>query len=166
MRRVLVVVTVTTLILSAAGCWGRAALEAYELDGDGKGDGGSGGSGGTTTTSTSSTNTSTTSTSSSSTNTSTSTGPIGECDFSGECGFCSQCAYEGPCQPLWQICFNSQPCVEFLSCFEMCQGEPGCFLGCAQDNEAGAEVYLDALQCTVCQECKSDCDGQFPLVCN
>ena len=161
-----------------ASCGGRAALEAVELAGGSEsststndasstamtnttmsagGNGGNGGGGPMTATQQSSTNQTAT--------TMTVGPPI--CDMTGDCQFCAECAQQGPCIGPLDACINNQLCIDFLSCLEPCMGSPGCFQMCAQANPDGAQLYLEAIQCIVCEQCPSDCNGAIPpQLCN
>jgi len=161
MNRTLIALTIISVgTIGAAACGGRAALEAYEL-GDGAGAASSGGNDSTTSGSDTSTDTSTSTSTSTSTTTTTTTTPTPSCDLSGSCDLCADCAFNGPCAQIWEACFQSQPCLAFMDCLDMCSGGM-CFPQCMQNNPQGGQQYLGALQCVLCDQCAMDCDGAVP----
>jgi hypothetical protein len=57
--------------------------------------------------------------------------------------------------------------MDFLDCVNNCSGPPGpCFQTCSQGNPQGAQQYLVAAQCILCDACASDCAGQGGPICD
>ncbi len=159
-----------TLVMAA--CGGKAIVDPPLPTGAG-GAGGAGGqtaTGGasvvsvvTTTTSNNAVVTTTAQTSSVSTTVTTSSGP-NSCDGTGQCDICFECSTQGPCVSDWIACSQSDACVGMSQCMEGCMGQT-CFQTCAQQNPGGVQLFLAALQCSLCDACSSDCDPP-PQLCN
>lgn len=151
---------VCTAALLLAGCGAEAATNILDSADSGGGAGGAGGSAGSTTAATSGTGSG--SGSSGSTGGSSSTGSIIlACDDLAACGNtgrgCVACAVDGPCADVYQACFNSEDCVKYGTCFDLCAGDPSCADGCDHELPAGKEAYAAYFQCVICKECKTSC---------
>jgi hypothetical protein len=83
------------------------------------------------------------------------------CDELASCGNtgqgCVACAVDGPCADAYQACFNSDDCVKYGTCFDMCAGDPACADTCDQQLPAGKDAYAAYFQCVICKECKTSC---------
>jgi hypothetical protein len=78
-----------------------------------------------------------------------------------------QCAFETVCQGAVNACLSNPNCEQMANCVDNCNMGPGCFQMCAQGNPEGAMLYVDAIQCLVCDACEFDCDGMAgPELCN
>lgn len=158
------------LITSAAiACGGRGALEAYDFDASD----GSGGAGGAPTTTSATTSSNVTVSVSSvtsvgpSTVVTTTTGPGPLCDGTGDCSSCFDCSVQSDCALPWATCLQSPGCNAMIDCVNGCFDDPFvCFQGCSVANPGGAQLLENAIVCTFCGECMSDCAGALDGFCD
>ena len=77
-------------------------------------------------------------------------------DDSVECEACIVCAREGPCQQC-----NVQSCQAFLGCALNCTTD-ACIDNCANSHPAGADLFLQAFACGMCDTCPNNCGFPAP----
>lgn len=146
-------------------------LSAAFACGDSSGDGGSGGSGGsggdttsTTKSSTSSTKASTGTGNTTTTGQTTTTGSA-MCDDgtmaaidSQTCLTCIQCTQTGNCNAEWVAYANDPNYQAYVDCSTPCMDQ-ACQDACDAMYQTTADLFIDALSCSVCVECPNNCDA-------
>jgi hypothetical protein len=84
-------------------------------------------------------------------------GPANEiCDDGGLCTSCIACALHGACEALAEACSADEACASFADCISYCVDEI-CLGDCVDADPQGAELFQEAAECAVCQQCPQDC---------
>lgn len=86
------------------------------------------------------------------------TGELSSID-SFECQNCAECSQNGPCFDFVEACFSNMQCEAFISCLDECFDDP-CFQECQEEFPSGAQLYSQAVNCIICDECPNNCDAQ------
>lgn len=89
-------------------------------------------------------------------------GGTGVCDDTGCCDDCVACAAAGPCTAQVGACLADPACLEVEDCLGCCDPSDA---ACVQDclSMSGGQVFADALECVVCNECPDDCAEEAQL---
>lgn len=75
------------------------------------------------------------------------------------CQDCIQCTLNSTCFGPWQA-FNDNPDGQaFLDCIDQCF-DPMCEQKCQDDHPVGVALYIDLIQCVICEGCPNNCDAQ------
>jgi hypothetical protein len=161
-RGVLALAAAAALLGGGYGC-AHGVMDMTESASDGLTGDDCGGSCNTTSTS-SSTHSTTTTTTTNTTSTSTTSGGSA-CDNRGSCDACANCAIGDSCSAQWQSCAADTDCSAFLDCLSGCADDT-CANDCATAHPTGMDLYMQMVQCALCDACTVDCAAEGQGLCS
>ena len=85
----------------------------------------------------------------------------GACDHKSNCQSCLSCALANPCAALYNTCLQDANCQAVDQCIGICGGDLQCQQQCFDGNPSGVAPYNAVRNCLYCDECPSDCAGQY-----